>query len=251
MTTPTSKVMDRYKSPLEAIKDDGLWPFIKDAVSGQTGQIVKVLLPDRKTDRAAGSASSLGLSVAKTGFYKVTVQSLLLQLTTCTIAQSAMSQRAHKFDDTHRQSINVTLAANHEESDFDPVSVTRWQRGVTQEASMAMLERFREDDDQISGLNHAELDGEDLTRCEETHESVMNYNDYVSQPHIQQFHADMDRNESAEDCRKGGEEENDEPQTVPRLVHSLTESPSSPPEYFELFKVLQTLSWIRWPVSPS
>ncbi|KAF5489086.1 hypothetical protein CGCS363_v011809 [Colletotrichum siamense] len=114
MTTPTSKVMDRYKSPLEAIKDDGLWPFIKDAVSGQTGQIVKVLLPDRKTDRAAGSASSLGLSVAKTGFSKVTVQSLLLQLTTCTIAQSAMSQRAHKFDDTHRQSINVTLAANHE-----------------------------------------------------------------------------------------------------------------------------------------
>ncbi|KAF4896471.1 hypothetical protein CGCF415_v011551 [Colletotrichum fructicola] len=112
--TPTSKVIDCYKSPLEAIKDDGLWPFIKDAVSGQTGQIVKVLLPDRKTDRAAGSVSSLGLSVAKTAFFKVTVQSLLLQLTTCTIAQSAMSQRAHKFDDTHRQSINVTLAANHE-----------------------------------------------------------------------------------------------------------------------------------------
>lgn len=103
--------MDCYKSPLEAIKDDGLWPFIKDAVWGQTGQIVKVLLPDRKNDRAAGSVSSLGLSVAKTAFSKVTVESLLLQLTTCTIAQSAMSQRAHKFDDT---SINVTLSANHE-----------------------------------------------------------------------------------------------------------------------------------------
>ncbi|KAL3290745.1 hypothetical protein RB213_005488 [Colletotrichum asianum] len=261
MTTPTSKVMDCYKSPLEAIKDDGLWPFIKDAVSGQTGQIVKVLIPDRKNDRAAGSISSLGLSVAKTAFSKMTVESLLLQLTACTIAQSAMSQCAHKFDDTHRQSINVTLAAKHEESDFDPISVTRWQRGITQEASMAMLERFREDDDQSSGLDYAKLDDEDLMRREETHESVMNYNDYASQPHIQQFHADMDRNESAEDYRKGGEEDDDdedshsdeishEPQTVPRLVHSLTESPSSPPGYFELFKVLQTLSWIRWPASP-
>ncbi|KAH9230900.1 hypothetical protein K456DRAFT_1917192 [Colletotrichum gloeosporioides 23] len=175
MTTPTSKVMDCYKLPLEAIKDDGLWPFIKDAVSGQTDQIVKVRLPDRKTDRAAGSVSSLGLSVAKTAFSKVTVQSLLLQLTTCTIAQSAMSQRAHIFDDTQRQSINVTLAANYESS----------------------------------GLDYAKLDDEDLMRREETHESVMNYNDYASQPHIQQFHADMDRNESAEDCRKGGEEEDD------------------------------------------
>ncbi|KAI8156025.1 hypothetical protein K4K49_006233 [Colletotrichum sp. SAR 10_70] len=161
MTTPTSKVVDCYKSPLEAIKDDGLWPFIKDAVSGQTGQIVHVLLPDRKNDRAAG------------------------------------------------QSTNVTLAASHEESDFDPVSVTRWQRGITQEASTALLERFPEDDDQSSGLDYAKLDDEDLMRREETHESVMNYNDYASQPHIQQFHADMDRNESAEDYRKGGEEDDD------------------------------------------
>ncbi|KAI8205168.1 hypothetical protein K4K52_004460 [Colletotrichum sp. SAR 10_76] len=125
-----------------------------------------------------------------------------------------------------------------------------------------MLERFREDDDQSSGLDYAKLDDEDLMRREETHESVMNYNDYASQPHIQQFHADMDRIESAEDYRKGGEEDDDgedshgdeishEPQIVPRLVHSLTESPSSPPGYLELFKVLQTLSWIRWPVSPS
>lgn len=72
-----------------------------------------------------------------------------------------------------------------------------------------MLGRFREDDDQSSGLDYAKLDNEDLMRREETHESVMNYNDYASQPHIQQFHADMDRSESAEDCRKGGEEEED------------------------------------------
>ncbi|KAJ0330097.1 hypothetical protein COL922a_012621 [Colletotrichum nupharicola] len=74
---------------------------------------------------------------------------------------------------------------------------------------MSMLDYFREDNNQSSGLDYAKLYDEDLMRREETHESVMNYNDYASQPHIQHFHADMDRNESAEDCRKGGEEEDD------------------------------------------
>ncbi|EQB54110.1 hypothetical protein CGLO_06092 [Colletotrichum gloeosporioides Cg-14] len=79
---------------------------------------------------------------------------------------------------------------------------------------------------------------------EDTHKNVMNYNDYASQPLIRRFHADMEREESAEDWRKDSEEKDDEPQTVSPFIYALTESPSSPPRYFELFKILHTISWI-------
>ncbi|KAF3807370.1 hypothetical protein GCG54_00008827 [Colletotrichum gloeosporioides] len=102
--------MTCYKSPLGVIKHHGLWPFIKDAVSGQIGHIAKTILPDRKNDRASGSVFSLGLGVAKTAFSRVTIEKLIPQLTRCTIAKSAMSPRAHTFDDTHSESFNVTLA---------------------------------------------------------------------------------------------------------------------------------------------